>query len=1243
MKAEPKACEFLLQREGDDTWIPVEAPTVEILEGQYRILGRTRHPNQDIQVQISYWDLEEALPQRHSKHQTRRTSAKGLVALLSYTQFKAGRWEIQCSSDFMADFSGTGWNDRVTFEVLPQSEEGFDPNLLDNLVAAFQEDEAIAAEPAPAANTPATREDAGEVAAARLQELAEKMSKLVVESVLNLGGTATLDAAGNAVEPGDDSRYSYDQGSSLNYGPDRDQPSTFGPTAAISATTSAATSAATSTPALTQVEPLVQVFLAEEVYMAQRGCALALAGAVQPLVSETWLASHAVVVRLELRDPETLAVLLGLQQTLPPFAVQAPFSFDFMLPPNLAVPLILGEVQVCCAAAALQGAGIMAPGPGDGNRLICIGRHHFSVTASPVEILAQIQQTLDRWDHEPIAAQTAGTTTPGGADRPLTAPSPISASVPNSAIANPAIANPAIAAMNPSLATAAGDRDSEEIQVLLRDFAQEFAEALVEGTEAPDLAPQHLFKKPNTPHSAPTQPRSTATKSLNLDFLKFVQQPPTPETNTWRTSTPGELPPRLNSRWPQELMAAPRPVKAPPQDGLDLPMFPKANGAIDPKAVEDNSTDPSLANPSLIDPSLVDPSLVDPSLVDPSLADSSLTDPGSSLTDPGSSLTDPGLANPGFNALNLGAIDPKAVEDNSTDPGSGLANPGLIDPGFNTMDLGAIEADSDPSDLFDLADLLDFSDLVETLGEEPPAVEPGEVVQGDAFQGRTLQDRTFQDQAFQGRTFQDQTFQGQAFQDRAFQDDAFPENDLPLTDTLNLLADLESVLTRPAQPLEPSAPDLARNLANNPATSNPAANNPAPAAAAIPPEAAASPNLADVFQSRFFQRLSALATEESQDWLSEELENVPATPTLEALTGERALPAQALAYGPDAPDPLQDLTDLEILTDEALTDLEMLLASDTRPSPTGANLDRAEAFAWAAADGGILATDSLDPDSFNAQGTADPNDRPGTTPNPALDPEADELLNWDPYALAADAEEAPESSGADRDRSEAESLRFDSTGAILGTRPIGDDLPPHLHLEALPDPRALLNLEVVVEDDRIEVGQHNWLQLTDPEIEAFPVDLPLPLPRLELPQGEWIGGQAVPVSLFLPETLAQLCVRLWMVDCQSRTVVGDPLWITRFLPTLPGFLEARFDLPVPEGCLEIQVEAMTVEPTTQRESHKISLQRSIVPAELANADPTGLLEAFEPWSFSPKAPDRPQTPAPATLSAPSPFPSLLLG
>ncbi|MEB3272152.1 MAG: hypothetical protein VKJ85_00060, partial [Prochlorothrix sp.] len=54
-----------------------------------------------------------------------------------------------------------------------------------------------------------------------------------------------------------------------------------------------------------------------------------------------------------------------------------------------------------------------------------------------------------------------------------------------------------------------------------------------------------------------------------------------------------------------------------------------------------------------------------------------------------------------------------------------------------------------------------------------------------------------------------------------------------------------------------------------------------------------------------------------------------------------------------------------------------------------------------------------------------------------------------------------------------------------------------------------------------------------------------------------------------------------------------------------------------EGCLEIQVEAMTIEPTTQRESHKISMHRSIVPAELAQTDPTGLLEAFEPWTPPP--------------------------
>ena len=71
-----------------------------------------------------------------------------------------------------------------------------------------------------------------------------------------------------------------------------------------------------------------------------------------------------------------------------------------------------------------------------------------------------------------------------------------------------------------------------------------------------------------------------------------------------------------------------------------------------------------------------------------------------------------------------------------------------------------------------------------------------------------------------------------------------------------------------------------------------------------------------------------------------------------------------------------------------------------------------------------------------------------------------------------------------------------------------------------------------------------------------------------------------------------------MLDCQSRTLAADPCWIRQFLPTIPGFIEAIVHLTVPLGCLEIQLEAMTIEPASQRESHKFSVVRAIVPSDL---------------------------------------------
>ena len=45
-----KKLEFLLQKEGDRAWLPLETPDVEILEGRYRVVASNRTTSKEVVV-----------------------------------------------------------------------------------------------------------------------------------------------------------------------------------------------------------------------------------------------------------------------------------------------------------------------------------------------------------------------------------------------------------------------------------------------------------------------------------------------------------------------------------------------------------------------------------------------------------------------------------------------------------------------------------------------------------------------------------------------------------------------------------------------------------------------------------------------------------------------------------------------------------------------------------------------------------------------------------------------------------------------------------------------------------------------------------------------------------------------------------------------------------------------------------------------------------------------------------------
>ncbi|MBW4491104.1 MAG: hypothetical protein KME12_25375 [Trichocoleus desertorum ATA4-8-CV12] len=122
--------EFLLQKEGDRSWLPLESPDVEILEGRYRVVARSSRANISVEIRITHQVADEVPPKRRAQKRFGRTNKDGLMVVFPFTRMKPGLWEIRCAGDLMSDFMGQSWQHNVCLQVLPQefeSETDWDP------------------------------------------------------------------------------------------------------------------------------------------------------------------------------------------------------------------------------------------------------------------------------------------------------------------------------------------------------------------------------------------------------------------------------------------------------------------------------------------------------------------------------------------------------------------------------------------------------------------------------------------------------------------------------------------------------------------------------------------------------------------------------------------------------------------------------------------------------------------------------------------------------------------------------------------------------------------------------------------------------------------------------------------------------------------------------------------------------------------------------------------------------------
>ncbi|MER3432724.1 MAG: hypothetical protein C4288_04660 [Leptolyngbya sp. ERB_1_1] len=159
------------------------------------------------------------------------------------------------------------------------------------------------------------------------------------------------------------------------------------------------------------------------------------------------------------------------------------------------------------------------------------------------------------------------------------------------------------------------------------------------------------------------------------------------------------------------------------------------------------------------------------------------------------------------------------------------------------------------------------------------------------------------------------------------------------------------------------------------------------------------------------------------------------------------------------------------------------------------------------------------------------------------------------------------------------------------------DLQPTLEQaidEFVIDDEPILPLVDLILSRRRNPGQADRAQnpLLLPETE------PVPAPVVTIAESELIRGKNAVVRIKLPDILPKIYVKLWVNDRQNRTMIEPSRWVIDFKPDGHGKLEATTALKVPFESVEIQIEAISVEVMTNRESHKVTVDRRVIPEEL---------------------------------------------
>ncbi|MBO1046507.1 MAG: hypothetical protein HEQ10_01525 [Dolichospermum sp. DEX182a] len=184
--------------------------------------------------------------------------------------------------------------------------------------------------------------------------------------------------------------------------------------------------------------------------------------------------------------------------------------------------------------------------------------------------------------------------------------------------------------------------------------------------------------------------------------------------------------------------------------------------------------------------------------------------------------------------------------------------------------------------------------------------------------------------------------------------------------------------------------------------------------------------------------------------------------------------------------------------------------------------------------------------------------------------------------------------------------------------PIADNIPLEINkletvniLNPIATQPGWLSQEIVIDDLVMEWDADSWSDeaIADHHYSPLPENETasdfsgvmmesLPTPQLYLSEGELVAGTSVMVRVKLPEVSSSVVVKLWVEDYQTRSLLDRPHILPDLRSNAWGEWETAIYLKIPFGCLEIRLSAIALHQTTQQESDKFTIIKTVIPPNL---------------------------------------------